>query len=123
MKLDLPSASHGGSNDSDNPITPLPSQPIFTELQHWRDLIDSNLRESENDEGQFFMTADDVDLASRALLEFINAQHSGQENLSRARQTALKARIRKHSSLPGLFFSSSVTFFVYVPITHLIFIY
>ena len=28
------------------------------------------------------MTAEDVDLASRALLEFINAQHCGEENLS-----------------------------------------
>jgi hypothetical protein len=123
MKLDSPSASHGGLNDSENPRIRLPSQPIFTELQHWRDLIDTNLKESENDDGQFFMTAEDVDLASRALLEFINAQHSGEENLSRVRQSTLKVRIQKHSSLSGLFFSSSVTFFVYVPFTHLIFIY
>jgi hypothetical protein len=120
VRLDPPSASHGGPNDSGDPIT---FQPIFTELQHWRDVIDSNLKESDEDEGQFFMTANDIDLASRALLEFIIAQHSGEDNLSRPRQSTLYVRIRKHSSIAGLFFSSSVTIFVYVPFTHLIFIY
>ena len=71
----------------------------------------------------FFMTTEDVDLAARALLEFINAQHSGEENILHVRQSALKVRIRKHSSLPGLFFSSSVIIFVYVLFIHLIFIY
>lgn len=128
-QLSLPSASHGlgGPSDSDNLnmiLTPLPSAPIFTELQHWRDVIDTNLKESdESDEGQFFMTADDIDLASTALLEFIIAQHSGKDNVSRLRQTELKVCIRKHSSIAGLFFSSFVTFFVYVFFTFLIFIY
>jgi hypothetical protein len=59
------------------------------------------------------MTADDIDLASRGLIEFIKAQHAGKD-LSRAQQNLLKVNIRKHSSIAGLFFPSAVTFFVYV---------
>ena len=110
-------------HDSNNPIAPpRASQAVFTELQHWRNVIDTALKGSdeEDDEGQFFMTADDIDRASLALLDFIMAQHSGEDNLPRRRQSELNVRIRKHSSISGLFFPSSVTIFVYVSNTHLI---
>lgn len=125
MQVDLPSDSHGlvNPNVSDNLIDlPRPSRPVHTELQHWRDVIDDNLKES-NDEEQFFMTANDIDIASQALLEFVMAQHSGEDNLSRSRQSELKVSIRRHSTIAGLFFSSYVTLFVYVSFTHLIFFY
>jgi hypothetical protein len=95
VQVDPPLDGHGlgGPSVRDNPIDPpRPSRPVHTELQHWRDVIDDNLKESD-DEQQFFMTADDIDIGSQALLEFIMAQHSGEDNLSRSRQSELKVSI------------------------------
>ena len=106
MQLDPPSASHGleGPSDFESPIAPsLTSQPIFIELEHWCDVIDSNLKESDDDD-EFFMTADNIDGASQALLEFLIAQHS-RKLLLCPQQTKLHDNIPRHSSIAGLFFS------------------